>query len=152
MRIIEILISKAPSLPMEALASVRAVPGKGLEGDRYFHGNGTFSPEVQKADYEITLIEKEKLEAFATESGLSFTAHQARRNIVTEGVDLNSLVGRRFLAGNVLLQGIRLCEPCNYLAKTTFPEVLGGLVHKAGLRAQILSEGIIHVGDPVQEQ
>jgi MOSC domain-containing protein YiiM len=149
MRIVQILISPAPSLPMESLASVRAVPGKGLEGDRYFDGTGTFSPEQQKPDYEITLIEKEKIEAFAAESGLPFTAYQARRNIVTEGVDLNALAGRQFLLGEVLIQGVRLCEPCNYLAKTTFPEVLSGLVHKAGLRAQILSEGVIRVGDSV---
>jgi MOSC domain-containing protein YiiM len=149
MRIVEILISRAPSLPMESVPNVRAVPGKGLEGDRYYDGVGTFSPKPHKPDYEITLIEKEKLDGFALESGLPFTAREARRNIVTEGVDLNALAGRCFFLGEVLIQGVRLCEPCNYLAKKTFPEVLSGLVHKGGLRAQVLSEGIIRVGDAV---
>jgi MOSC domain-containing protein YiiM len=130
-------------------SEVRAVPGRGLEGDRYFGGRGTFSPHPQKPDFEITLIEKEKIEAFALESGLPFTASQARRNLVTEGVDLNALVGREFLVGEVRVRGVRLCEPCSYLAKTTFPETLRGLVHKGGLRAQILTAGTIRIGDAV---
>jgi len=126
--------------------------GRGLEGDRYCLGNGTFSPQPQKPDYEVTLIELEKIEAFCRESGLPFTSSRARRNIVTQGVDLNSLVGKTFRIGEVLIRGIRLCEPCNHLAKTSFPEALSGLAHKAGLRAQIMSEGIIHVGDAIVEQ
>ena len=136
---------------MEALRSVRAVPGKGLEGDRYFEGIGTFSLHPPKPDYELTLIENEKIEAFARESGLPFTSHHARRNIITEGVELNSLVGKEFRIGAVLVRGIRLCEPCSYLAKATYPGILEGLVHKGGLRAQILSEGTIFVGDALRE-
>ena len=134
---------------MSSRSEVRALPGKGLEGDRYFAGKGTFSPNPQKPDFEITLVEKEKIEAFAAESGLPFTASHARRNLVTEGVDLNALAGKEFLVGEVRLRGIRLCEPCSYLAKTTFPETLRGLVHKGGLRAQIVSEGTIRLGDAV---
>lgn len=134
---------------MTSRSEARAVPGKGLEGDRYFDGKGTFSPSPQKPDYEITLAEKEKIEAFAIESGLPFTTFHARRNVVTEGVDLNALVGREFLLGEVRIRGIRLCEPCAYLAKTTFPEALRSLVHKGGLRAQIITEGTIRVGDAV---
>lgn len=70
---------------------------------------------------------------------------------MTEGVDLNELSGKEFLVGEVRIRGIRLCEPCNYLAKTSFPEILKGLVNKGGLRAQILSEGVIHVGDCISE-
>lgn len=88
-------------------------------------------------------IEKEKIDAFARESGLPFTVSHARRNLVTEGVDLNALAGRDFLIGEVRIRGIRLCEPCSYLATTSFPETLKGLVHKGGLRAQILTEGCI---------
>jgi MOSC domain-containing protein YiiM len=120
-----------------------------LEGDRYFDGTGTFSPQPQRPDFEVTLIEREKVEAFAAESGLPFTAAAARRNLVTEGVDLNALVGREFMVGTVRLRGVRLCEPCAYLAKISFPETLRGLVHKGGLRAQIVSEGVIRVGDAV---
>ena len=147
--VIQILIADSPISPMTSRPEVRAVPGKGIEGDRYFSGVGTFSPLPQKPDYEITLVEKEKIDAFARESGLPFTAFHARRNLVTEGVDLNALVGREFLAGEVRLRGIRLCEPCNYLAKTTFPETLRGLVHKGGLRAQIVTGGSIRMGDAV---
>jgi MOSC domain-containing protein YiiM len=134
---------------MASRSEVRALPGKGLEGDRYFGGKGTFSPQPQKPDFEITLVEKEKIEAFAVESGLPFKASHARRNLVTEGVDLNALAGKEFLVGEVRIRGIRLCEPCSYLAKTTFPEALRGLVHKGGLRAQILTAGTIRVGDAV---
>jgi hypothetical protein len=145
----QILIAASPTSAAASCSEVRAVPGRGLEGDRYFTGVGTFSPKTQKPDYEITLIEKEKVEAFARESGLPFTTFHARRNIVTAGVDLNALVGREFSVGQVRIRGLRLCEPCVYLAKTSFPEALKGLVHKGGLRAQILSEGIIRTGDPI---
>src|SRR3954468_35933 len=100
-RVVQILTSEAPGARMESRPEVRAVPGKGLEGDRYFTGIGTFSPNPQKPDYEITLIEKEQIDAFARESGLVFTASQARRNIVTEGLDLNALVGKEFTVGEV---------------------------------------------------
>ena len=147
--VFQILIADSPASPMAFRAEVRAVAGKGLEGDRYLDGNGTFSPHPQKPDYEITLIEKENIDAFAIETGLPFRASHARRNLVTQGIDLNALAGREFLVGEVRIRGIRLCEPCSYLAGTTFPEVLRGLVHKGGLRAQILTEGIIRVGDSV---
>jgi MOSC domain-containing protein YiiM len=145
----EILIAESPSAPMTRRLEVRAVAGQGLEGDRYFYGHGTFSPTPQKADFELTLIERERIEAFAQETGLPFTAAQARRNLVTEGVDLNALVGKEFLVGSVRIRGIRLCEPCSHLAKISFGETLKGLVHKAGLRAQILSGGVIREGDSI---
>ena len=136
---------------MVALCEVRAVPGLGLEGDRYFSGTGTFSPHPRKPDFEVTLIEQEKIAAFAAESGLPFTAALARRNLVTEGVDLNGFVGREFSIGAVRLFGMRLCEPCAYLAKVSFPETLKGLVRKGGLRARIVSEGVLRVGDRLVE-
>jgi len=145
--ILEILIAASPTDPMLPQQSVRAIPGRGLVGDRYFLGTGTFSPQPQKPDFEITLIQQEHIEAFVKKTGIPFTAHDARRNLVTEGIDLNTLVGCEFQVGSVKLRGIRLCEPCNYLAKQTHPEVLKGLVHQGGLRAQILTEGKIHVGD-----
>ena len=146
-----ILISKSPKDPMESQTEVVAVPGQGLVGDRYFNGTGTFSPKPQKADFEITFIESEKIEEFARVSGLDFSASHARRNVVTRGVDLNALVGKEFSVGSVRIKGIRLCEPCNYLAKITYPETLRGLVHKGGLRAQILTSGTIRVGDEIRE-
>jgi MOSC domain-containing protein YiiM len=145
----QILIASSPSSPMTTCVEIRAVPGRGLEGDRYFSGTGTFSPQPQKPDFEVTLIEQEKIDAFARDSGLPFTAEMVRRNLVTSGVDLNALVGREFRVGSVRLRGLRLCEPCSYLAKISFPATLRGLVHQGGLRAQIVSEGVIRIGDAV---
>lgn len=149
-RIVEILIAASPSSPVVAKEQVRAIAGRGLEGDRYANGNGTFSAHPQKPDGELTLVQQEHIDAFVAASGIRFTAHDARRNLVTTGIDLNALVGREFRVGAVRIRGLRLCEPCNYLAKQTSPEVLPGLVHKGGLRAQILSDGVIAVGDAVE--
>ncbi len=149
--VVEILTAESPSGPATPRESVRAVPGQGLEGDRYFAGTGTFSPHPQRPDFEITLIQREHVEAFARESGLGFTTRDARRNLVTVGADLNALVGREFTVGSVRIRGVRLCEPCSYLAKQTSAEVLRGLVHRGGLRAQILTPGEIRVGDPLLE-
>jgi MOSC domain-containing protein YiiM len=148
--VVEILIAGASGLDMAPTNEVRAVPGKGLQGDRYFRGIGTFSPTPQKPDFELTLIELENVQAFAAQTGLQFTPSQARRNIVTSGVRLNDLVDRDFYIGEVRIRGLRLCEPCNHLAKQSLPEVLRGLLHKGGLRAQILSEGLIRVGDVIR--
>ena len=134
---------------MDTREEVRVVPGLGIEGDRYFSGKGTFSPHPQKPDYEITFIEQEKIDGFVRESGLPFTSLDARRNVVTQGVDLNALVSKEFMVGAVRMRGVRLCEPCNYLAKKTSPLTLSGLVHKGGLRVQILSAGVVRTGDPI---
>ena len=147
--VVEILLSPSPASPMESRAQAHAVAGRGLEGDRYFLGTGTFARNPQRPDSELTLVEGEAIAAFARESGLAFTAADARRNLVTRGVALNDLVGAEFSIGAVRIKGLRLCEPCNYLAKTTYPEVLLGLVHRGGLRAQILSDGVIAVGDAI---
>lgn len=149
-RAIEILLADSPSAEMVSRETARAVPGRGLEGDRYFLGLGTFSPHPQKPAYELTLIQQEHIQDFQRITGLPFTSRHARRNIVTAVVDLNSLVGVEFIVGEVLLRGIKLCEPCAYLAKTSFPGVLPGLVGKGGLRAQILRGGTIRVGDKIE--
>jgi len=148
-QVVDIITAESPAAPAVSQASVRAVPGQGLRGDRYFSGTGTFSPHPQKPDFEVTLIQKEHIDAFALSAGITFTARDARRNLVTAGLDLNALVGREFQVGSVRIRGIRLCEPCSHLAKLTSPEVLRGLLHKGGLRAQIITEGEIRVGDPV---
>ncbi len=149
-RVTEILTAESPASEMRPRAEARAVPGRGLEGDRYFSGTGTFSPVCRQPDFEITLIEQENIDAFARESGLPFTSLHARRNIVTQGARLNELAGKEFYVGEVHLRGTRLCEPCNHLAKISFPEALKGLVHRGGLRAQVLSEGSIRVGDTIR--
>jgi MOSC domain-containing protein YiiM len=132
---------------MQAVAEVLAVPGVGLEGDRYALKQGTFfKPEP---DFELTLIEAEAVEAAQLEHGLKLVPGDARRNLVIRGVSLNPLVGHEFQIGNVRVRGIRLCEPCSHLQALTGQPVIRALPHRAGLRAQILSEGPIRVGDPV---
>lgn len=137
-----------PTVPVKA---ARAVAGKGLEGDRYFHQAGTYSRKPGP-DREVTLIEIEAIEALKRDQGIELNPGASRRNIVTRGVPLNHLVGREFRVGEVTLQGIRLCEPCSHLERLSQKGVLRGLIHRGGLRAQILTEGVIRVGDPVKEQ
>lgn len=149
--IVEILIASSSANPVMSVDRARAIPGRGLEGDRYARGTGTFSSHPQRPDGELTLVQKEHIDAFAALSGIPFTTRDARRNLVTVDVDLNGLVGREFKVGEVVIRGLRLCEPCNYLAKKTSQEVLRGLLHKGGLRAQILSIGEIRVGDTLVE-
>lgn len=122
------------------------VPGKGIEGDRYFNQHET-SIADSKPGREITLIEMESIEAICREDGVIISPDQTRRNIVTRGVSLNDLVGQRFNIGTIQLRGIRLCEPCNYLASRTDPRILHSMAHRGGLRAEIITEGIIHVND-----
>jgi MOSC domain-containing protein YiiM len=126
---------------------VRAIPGVGLEGDRYALKQGTFyKPEP---DFELTLIEAEAIDAIKTEYKVQIAPGELRRNLVTRGVPLNHLVGREFRIGDVLIRGIRLCEPCNHLEALTKQPVVKSLRHRGGLRAQILKAGTIHVGDTV---
>lgn len=133
---------------MQSVERIRAIPGKGLEGDRYFRATGTYSDQPGPSR-EVTLVESEAIEAMARDNEIRIPAGDARRNVVTRGVPLNHLVGHDFSVGDVRLRGIRLCEPCSHLEGLTRRGVLAGLVHRGGLRAQILTEGIIRAGDPV---
>jgi MOSC domain-containing protein YiiM len=121
---------------------IRAFAGCGLEGNRYFE-------EGARPGRALTLIAAEALEALALEAGIELTAAETRRNVLTRGIDLNALVGRRFRVGQIECRGIELCEPCSHLESLTQPGVIRGLVHRAGLNADILEDGEIAVGDPV---
>jgi MOSC domain-containing protein YiiM len=146
-QVVEINISPEHEVLPAPMARVRAVPGRGLEGDRnFFEGPGT-QPE---RDRELTLIATEALDALREEHGIELTAAESRRNVATRGIDLNELESRRFRVGDVECEGIELCEPCNHLQGLTKPGVLRGLVHRGGLRAAILTEGEIAVGDPIE--
>ena len=122
--------------------------GRGLEGDRYFDKRGTWSNRHGRGQ-DLTLIEGEVLDALTLpEGGLS--AEEARRNIVTRGIELNPLVGTRFRVGEVECFGQRLCEPCAHLARLTRkPGTLRGLIHTGGLRADVLTDGEICVGSEI---
>jgi len=147
--VISINIAPEAEAPMQSVSAVRAVPGQGLEGDRYFDHKGTFSKP--QPDRELTLIEAEAIEALRSEFQVDFGLSASRRNIVTRGVPLNHLVDREFWIGDVRARGLRLCEPCSHLQRLSHPKVLPGLVHRGGLRAQILTEGMIRVGEIVKE-
>ena len=149
--VVSIQIAPEAAAPMMPLDQVEAVPGRGLRGDRYFERTGTYS-EHPGSGRQVTLIEVEALEALARDASLDLDLAASRRNLTTRGVPLNHLVGRRFRLGEVVLQGTRLCEPCRHLESLTKDGVLKALVHRAGLRADILTGGTIRVGDPVRPE
>jgi MOSC domain-containing protein YiiM len=130
-------INIGPSDAIAPVGSASAVAGKGLEGDRHFHGDGAEPGQA------LTLIEAEVLE----EVGLS--GAESRRQVMVRGVRLNDLVGRRFRVGEVECLGVELCEPCLHLQQLTRPGIIEELIHRAGLNADILNDGRISVGDQV---
>lgn len=136
--------------PMERVAQVRAVTGKGLEGDRYFNLQGSFSEDEHVPKREVTLIESEAIEAAGAEAGLDLDPADARRNVVTRGVPLHHLVGVEFTVGEVRLRGVKLAEPCAHLARVAGKGLLKPLIHRGGLRAQLLSDGVIRAGDEIR--
>lgn len=147
--VVSIHVARTAGAPMRSLEEARLVAHKGIVGDRYHDGTGEFSPEVPDPDHELTLVEIEQVERFNAETGLGLAAGDLRRNVVTRGVSLNDWVGAEFSLGEATLRGIRLCEPCRYLAGITHPEVVAGLAHRAGLRAAIVRGGRVRVGDAV---
>jgi MOSC domain-containing protein YiiM len=129
--------------PVERL---RMVAGHGPEGDRKFSEAG----HEPGSGRDLTLIEAEAIEALASDTGIELEPAEPRRNIVTRGIGLNDLVGKRFRVGEVECVGQLLCEPCTHLESITQPGVLRGLVHRGGLRADVLADGEIAVGDAIQ--
>ncbi len=129
--------------PVTLVDAAEAIPGRGLAGDRYAAGAGTFlSPGDGSA---LTLVAAEVVESFVP----PLTPTEHRRNVVTRGVDLDALVGRRFLIGEVLCAGRRPAEPCAHLQRLADRPLLRGLVHRGGLRADVLGAGIVKLGDPI---
>jgi MOSC domain-containing protein YiiM len=128
----------------QSVDRARAVAGAGLVGNRSYFEDGD-APRGRA----VTLNAAEGLEAFVEETGISVTPAETRRNVVTRGVDVNALVGKRFRVGDVEFVGVELCEPCAHLQSMTKPGVLKGLVHRAGLNADVLNDGDIAVGDAV---
>ena len=145
-KVVAIYITPRGGAPMVEVSTVRAVTGKGLEGDRYADGLGTYSAQTGTGR-EVTLIEVETIESLAREYDVEMGPAETRRNLVTLGLPLNHLVGREFRVGDVTLRGTRLCEPCNHLETLTRPGVRRGLIHRGGLRAEIVDGGVIRAGD-----
>jgi MOSC domain-containing protein YiiM len=115
------------------------VTDEGVPGDRYF------------GRCDITLVEAEALEAFREDTGIELSHAEVRRQVLTSGVRLNDLLGKRFRVGGVEAVGVEWCEPCRHLESITYAGVLKGMVHRAGLRADIVQAGRIEVGDEVDE-
>ena len=143
-KVIEIVISKIFSGQMEAVSSVETIAGKGLINDRYFKNNN----DKRK---QITLIEIENINYYNKISGTSISPKNFRRNIITEGVELNSLLGLEFLVGNIRLKSHDLCRPCKSLQDTLKQKnTIKELLKKGGLRCEILSNGKIFIGDEIK--
>jgi MOSC domain-containing protein YiiM len=139
--VVAIHLTPVAGTPLGSVEAVRTIAGRGLEGDRHFgklgHGNN------------VTLIEAEAIEAVQRDYKVELKPAETRRNIVTRGVALNHLVDREFTVGEVRLRGVMLCEPCGHLARLTQDKVRKALVHRGGLRCDVLTEGTIRVGDVV---
>jgi len=142
--VVHIFTAAARGAPMEPRQFVSALTDGGLDGDRYADSANRRGPE-----YQVTLIESENIAAFSELVDVPFTPDMPRRNIVTQGVRLNDLCGKRFKVGGVTLEGLELCEPCALFAKRTHREVLKYFPRKGGLRARIVEGGEIRVGDSV---
>lgn len=135
--------------PMEAREAVEAVAGRGLRGDRYFAAAGTFS-EHPGGGRDLTLTEAEAIEAVEREAGIALDYSDHRRNVTTRDAALNHLVGERFRVGEAVCEGVRLCEPCDHLRSLTAEGVTEALVHRGGLRADVIEGGPIRVGDAIE--
>jgi MOSC domain-containing protein YiiM len=134
---------------LQRVAEAHAITGCGLAGDRYCGEQGPSAKPIAP-ERQITLIEMEAIEALAHECEITLQAGQARRSLVTRGVPLNHLVGAEFQVGDVILRGIRLCEPCGHLESLTVPGIMKGLCHRGGLRAQIVRGGLLRSGDVIR--
>ena len=148
--IIEILITHQAGEELYSIDVASLVAGKGIEGDRYFNSQGTFTQALQESkDFEVTLIEQEEIDAFNHLTQLNYANHKFRRNIVTQGIKLNDLVGKEILIGAAKLKVIRLCEPCAYLTGLLGQLIMDHMVHKAGIRAVITASGQLRVKDSI---
>ena len=146
-----IAIAATATGPMRTVEEAQALAGRGLAGDRYAAKSGTFTPSDDGGrGYDLTLIQAEILDELVLAEDRRLGYAEARRNLVTRDVDLNALVGRRFRVGEVECFGQRLCEPCSHLERLTVKGVLRGLIHRGGLRADILTDGRIRIGSAIE--
>jgi MOSC domain-containing protein YiiM len=143
-------IAPKAEAPVVAVSEVNAIAGRGLEGDRYLEAGGTWS-ETPGSGRQITLIESEAIEALERDTGIRLAPGESRRNVTTRGVALNDLVDKEFRVGSVVLRGTRLAEPCAHLQRMIGKDaILKGLVHRGGLRCDIVSGGTVRVGDTIE--
>mgnify|MGYP001028934736 FL=1 len=147
MKVLALFTASESRGPVESQPAVQLRAGCGIVGDRHYRRNA-------KPAEQITLIESEAIADFNRDHQQRVEPHTLRRNVLTEGVDLNALEGREFLLGNIRLRGIELCEPCSVVGKLlagdlTPPQVVKALLGRGGLRCEILSSGVVRVGDQI---
>jgi MOSC domain-containing protein YiiM len=148
-RLIAIHIAEQASVEMEELQAARMIEGVGIEGDRYATGRGTYSYKPHQ-DRQCTLIELETMKALRRDHGLTLEPNESRRNLTTEGVPLNHLVGRHFRVGEVVLFGGRLNVPCKYLDELLGRPLFNPLLNRSGLNCRIIKGGTIRPGDVIE--
>jgi len=141
-------IARKRSGPVEAVESIEVVKGIGILGDRNELKPGEW--DDSHIGEELTLVEAEALERLAKDHGIELQPGDTRRNVTTRGISLNDLVGRRFQVGQVVAEGVELCEPCAHLQSLLGTPVIRPLAHRAGLRARVVSGGTVRVGDQVE--
>ena len=149
-KIASLHIAPEAAVPMETVAEVRAIPGKGIEGDRYAKEVGFFSHN-KGVHRQVTLFETEVLETIHRDHNKDIAPNECRMNLVTQGVPLPHLVGKTFRAGEVTLRGIKLNEPCEHLQDVIGKPIVSSLIHRCGLFAEIIEGGVIRTGDSVEE-
>jgi MOSC domain-containing protein YiiM len=143
-------IAPEASTPMKTISEVRAIPGRGLEGDRYFKEIGFFSHN-KGPKRQVTLFETEVLETILRDHNKNLASNECRMNLITRGVPLTHLVGKTFRAGEVTLRGVELNEPCKHLQEVVGKPILSSLIHRCGLFAEVIEGGIIRPGDKIEE-
>ena len=147
-RVLHIHTAAGAGLPVQARDRVEARAGGGLVGDRYDARAGHWSPIKRRGDW-LSLIEQEEIDRLRVSWGLALDPGETRRNITTEGIRLDDLLGRQFRIGEAICYGVRHCEPCTYLEQLLGREIIYPLVHRAGIRVEILAGGLISTGDPI---
>jgi uncharacterized protein YcbX len=146
-KVVGIYIAPHRGEPTIRVDQVHVIPGYGIEGDRYYQEPNS-KETINRTGRELTLIEMEAIESMCSD-GVNISPEKTRRNIVTQGIKLNELVGKTFTIGEIRLCGVRLCEPCDYLARRTDQRIKQSMIHHGGLRADIITEGYIRINDPI---
>lgn len=136
-------------LPMRAFNEITLIAGKGIYGDRYMNESGFYSHKPEEGR-QVTLFSAEELEVMAQQFGVEFAPHEHRRNVTVRGAPLNSLVGKRFWLGEILLECTRLSVPCRHIEEVTGKSVFDAMIGRSGINCRILIGGVVRVGDQLR--
>ena len=148
-RVVGIFVTPEAGGAMRAVDEVTALAGRGLEGDRYATGAGSWSDRTQAGRRDLSVFSVEKLDEMATSTGVRLEPREARRNVLVEGLDVQGLVGKQFRVGEAICYAIRVAQPCIYLEQRTRPGVLKALMNRGGVFCEIVVGGRVAVGDVV---